>query len=183
MGKVFDSLDDDLAAWIGRQHLFFVATAPVDGHVNLSPKGYDTFRVLGPQRVAYLDLTGSGIETVSHVQENGRLTIMFTALDGPPQVVRLYARGEVHLLGSEGFDALAPLFPELPGRRAIIEAHLSRVSTSCGYSIPRFTYESERDTLNAAVRRKSPEQMDAYHREKNATSIDGLPGLPALTET
>ena len=177
MAKVFDSLDDQLVSWIESQHLFFVASAPANGHVNLSPKGYDTFRVLDPRRVAYLDLTGSGIETVSHLRENGRLTVMFMALDGPPQIVRLYGRGEVHPVGSEGFDALAPLFPDLPGRRAVIEAHLDRVSTSCGYSIPRFSFDGERDTLNAAMRHKSTGQLDEYHREKNSTSIDGLPGL------
>jgi Pyridoxamine 5'-phosphate oxidase len=181
MAKVFDSLDDDLVSWIERQHVFFVASAPVDGHVNLSPKGYDTFRVLDPRRVAYLDLTGSGVETVSHLRENGRLTIMFVALDGPPQIVRLYGRGEVHPAGSERFDALAPLFPELPGRRAVIEAHLSRISTSCGYSIPRFSFEAERDTLNATMRRKSAEQLNEYHGERNSASIDGLPGLPTRT--
>src|SRR4051795_10125388 len=139
MAAVLDEISPDLAEWIRAQPMFFVATAPsgAGGHVNLSPKGLAGLAVLGPLRCAYLDLTGSGVETIAHVRENGRITIMFCAFEGPPRIVRLHGRGIVHPLGSAGFDALAPEFPELPGRRAIIEIEVTRISTSCGFGVPR----------------------------------------------
>src|SRR2546423_8867083 len=132
----FASLSPDLAQWWRAQPVFFVATAPAGdgGHVSLSPKGYDTLRVLGPQRVAYLDLTGSGVETIAHLRENGRITLMACAFSGNPRISRIYGRGTVHPVGTEGFVALASEFEELPGRRSIIEIDVERVTTSCGYA-------------------------------------------------
>jgi Pyridoxamine 5'-phosphate oxidase len=179
MGRTDDRLNDDLVAWIGRQHLFFVATAPAgpDGHVNLSPKGYDSFRILDPGRVAYLDLTGSGVETIAHVRENGRLTFMFCAFEGPPRIVRLQGRGTVHVPGDGDFDELVARFPAVPGIRSVISSQLERVSSSCGYSVPFMAYAGERATLLEWAERKGPEGIEEYHRKMNAESIDGLVGL------
>lgn len=130
MGKTYDTLPDDHAAWIARQPLFFVATAPLSaaGHINLSPKGLDTLRVLDPSTVAYVDLTGSGAETVAHVVENGRITLMFCAFEGAPRIVRVYGRGEVVLRGTERWEELAPRLPEVPGARSIVVVHVERVA-------------------------------------------------------
>lgn len=180
MGKTYDEIHSDHATWIARQALFFVATAPlaVDGRVNLSPKGLDTLRVLDPRTVAYVDLTGSGAETAAHVSENGRITLMFCAFEGAPRIVRVYGRGEVVLRGTGRWDQLAPRLPELPGARAIVVVHVSRVADSCGYGVPRMQLVAERDTLVEWARAKGPEGTAAYRREKNARSIDGLPALP-----
>jgi hypothetical protein len=161
--------------------MFFVATAPSggEGHVNLSPKGYDTLRILDANRVAYLDLTGSGVETIAHLRENGRITLMACAFTGNPRISRLYGRGEVHLFGTPEFDALAPHFPELPGRRAIIEITVDRATTSCGEAVPRMDLVSERDDLLDWTINKGEVGIVAYWASKNATSIDGLPGLPS----
>lgn len=173
-----ESLDERLIAWIKEQHLFFVATAPSEGgHVNLSPKGHDSLRVLDTRRVAYLDLTGSGAETVAHTRENGRVTLMFCAFKGPPRVLRLFGKGTPHPRGSAEFEAMRPLFPDFPGARAIIEIQLDRVATSCGYSIPLMSYRAERPTLIEWSERKGPDGLATYWEEKNATSIDGLPAL------
>lgn len=179
MGKVYGSLDDDLCQFIAAQRMFFVATAPSDdgGHVNLSPKGHDTFRVLDPGAVAYLDLTGSGVETIAHLRDNGRVTLMFCAFEGPPRILRLYGQGEVLLPGEAGFAALLGLFPAFPGVRSIIRVRIERAATSCGYAIPRMAYQEERDTLEKWCERKGPEGIARYQREKNARSIDGLPAL------
>ena len=135
MGKVYDQIDEKLAAFIGRQHLFFVGTAPTgpDGHLNVSPKGLDTFRILGPKSVAYLDLTGSGIETVAHLRQNGRVTIMFCAFEGRPLILRLYGRGRVVEPGDPEWDGLIAEFPEYPGVRSVIVVDVERVADSCGY--------------------------------------------------
>ncbi len=182
MGRQHPHLDADLTRWIGEQHLFFVASAPsaVDGHVNLSPKGYDTFRILGPTTVAYLDLTGSGIETVAHLRENGRLTIMFCAFEGKPRIVRLFGQGDVVLPGDDDWEDLRGAFPALAGERAIIRSRLDRIADSCGYSVPFLTYAGERDTLVDWAVRRGPDGIAAYHRERNAASIDGLDGLDGL---
>ena len=181
MSRTYDNLEAPIVEWLGQQHVFFVATAPApgDGHVNLSPKGHDTFRVLDDATVAYLDLTGSGVETIAHLSENGRITIMFCAFDGPPRIVRLYGTGEVVRPADEDFAELASRFPALPGIRSVIRVRLDRVSTSCGYSIPLMGYEGERDTLIEWAERKSPDGITAYWAEKNGESIDGLPGLVA----
>jgi hypothetical protein len=179
MARTHDRLDDTLTDWIGEQHLFFVASAPSgdEGHVNLSPKGYDTFRVLDDQTVAYLDLTGSGVETIAHLRDNGRLTFMFCGFDGPPRIVRLFGQGEVVRPGAPEFDALFARFAPVPGVRSIIRCRLDRIQSSCGYAVPFMTFEGERETLAEWAERKGPEGVDAYHAEKNRESIDGLAGV------
>jgi Pyridoxamine 5'-phosphate oxidase len=180
MGRVLDAITDELAAFIAAQRVFFVATAPTDGgHVNVSPKGLDTFAVLDPNTVAYLDLTGSGVETIAHLRENARITIMFCAFDGKPNILRLYGRGEVLPTGEPEADALLPGFGEYPGARSVIRVQVDRVSTSCGYGVPLLSYEGERDQLTTWAGRRGPDGLVEYREEKNAVSIDGLPGLSA----
>ena len=180
MGRTFSELDDELTGFLAEQRLFFVASAPSGdgGHVNVSPKGQDTFRVLDPRTVAYLDLTGSGVETIAHLRDNGRITLMFCAFAGPPRVLRLQGRGEPVFPGDPRFDALASLFPPLPGVRSVIRVALERIATSCGYAVPLMAYDGERDTLSKWAERKGPEGLSRYRLEKNTKSIDGLPGLP-----
>ena len=179
MSTVLDSIDDDLAAWIVAQPVFFVATAPTgaDGHLNLSPKGYDTLRVLDPNTVAYLDLTGSGVETIAHLRENGRITLMLCAFEGPPKIVRLYGTGDVVVPGDPDWSELAGHFDERAGARAVIRTRVDRLSSSCGYSVPFMTLAGERPTLDQWAERKSPDELVDYRAAKNAVSIDGLPGL------
>lgn len=179
MGKVFDGLHDGLREFIAAQHLFFVATAPLsaDGHVNVSPKGLDTFRVLGPRQVAYLDLVGSGVETVAHLRENVRITIMFCAFSGPTLILRLYGKGRAVEPGDETWDRLVGLFPDHPGVRSVVLVSLERVADSCGYGVPLFEFAGQRTQLPAYAERKGPQGMDRYKRQKSRESIDGLPGL------
>lgn len=178
MGTVHPEIDGRLAAWLGEQPVFFVATAARDGHVNVSPKGLDgTFAVLGPHAVAYLDLTGSGVETIAHLRENGRITLMFCAFDAKPRVVRLHGSGRVHLPGEGGFAALSPRFGDHLAVRSIIEVDVERVSTSCGFGVPRMDLVGERATLTEYWVRKGSDAVPAYWADKNAASIDGLPGL------
>lgn len=181
MGKTYETLDPELQAWIGQQRVFFVATAPLarDGHVNCSPKGADTFRVLGDREVAYLDLTGSGIETVSHLQENGRIVIMFCAFSGPPKIIRLHGIGEVLHQGNVDFRRLIQKFPENPGTRSIIRVAVTRIADSCGYAVPFLDFVAHRDALDKWSEKKGPETLAAYRREKNSVSIDNLPGIGA----
>ncbi|PYI55686.1 pyridoxamine 5'-phosphate oxidase family protein [Paenibacillus flagellatus] len=177
MGKQFAALLPEHEAFIRRQHLFFVATAPLsaEGHVNLSPKGYDSLRILSANRVAYLDLTGSGSETSAHLLENGRITIMFCAFEGPPNIMRLYGTGSVHLPDSPEWESLFPLFPPLPGARQIVSVDVHKVQTSCGYAVPFMEYGGERDTLTRWAIQKGEEGLVRYREQKNASSIDGLP--------
>jgi Pyridoxamine 5'-phosphate oxidase len=179
MGKTYDGIDDALAAFIARQHVFFVATAPRadEGLLNLSPKGGDSFRVLGPHLCAYRDLTGSGVETIAHVRENGRIVIMFCAFEGAPKILRLHGRGEVVEPGHAEYEALVARFPPNAGTRAVLRIEVRRVADACGYAVPLLEYRAERDQLDAWCERKGPEGLVAYRREKNAESIDGLPGL------
>ncbi len=179
MGRTFDAIPDHLTAWMGEQPLFFVASAPLAaaGHVNVSPKGGDTFRVLGPTEVAYLDLTGSGAETIAHLRENGRLTVMFCAFTGPPLIVRLQGTGSYVLRDEPGWDDLAALFPDVPGARAVIRLAVDRVSSSCGYSVPLMDLVAPRTKLDDWAARKGEDELVAYRAEKNAVSIDGLPAL------
>ena len=176
MAKVYDSIGESHRAFIAAQHMFFVASAPLspEGHVNLSPKGLDCFRVLGPNRVAYLDLTGSGNETSAHLRENGRMTLMFCAFAGPPNILRLYGRGEALLPGSPGWDELRPLFGDQPGARQIVVAEISRVQTSCGFGVPAYEFVGQRETLARWAASRGEDGLAAYRREKNAASIDGL---------
>jgi hypothetical protein len=179
MAATLPVITPELADWLHAQPMFFVATAPRDGHVNVSPKGYDTFRVLGDTRAAYLDLTGSGVETIAHLSENSRVTLMWCAFSGNPRICRVYGAGTVHELGSAGFDALAPNFDLLPGSRAIIEVDIDRISTSCGYSVPLMDLVEDRDRLQRWAEAKGEPGLVEYRAGKNAQSIDGLPGLGA----
>lgn len=175
MGKVFDHITEDIRTFVGKQHVFFVATAPLsaEGHVNLSPKGMDCFRVLGANRVGYLDLTGSGNETSAHIAENGRITFMFCAFQGSPNIVRLYGTGRTILPGDDEWAGLAAHFPQYVGTRQIIVADIDRASTSCGYAVPFMDYRGERETLTKYWEAKADEVED-YQREKNSASIDGI---------
>jgi hypothetical protein len=178
MGKCYDVLSPDLRAWLARQKVFFVATAPLtaDGHVNCSPKGIDSFRVIDDREVAYLDLTGSGIETVSHVQENGRIVIMFCAFEGPPKIVRLHGRGEVIYPDHPHYRDLSQKFAPHEGARTIIRVSVSRISDSCGFGVPQLAFVNHRDALDRWTEKKGPEGLAAYRKTKNQTSIDGIPG-------
>lgn len=181
VAKVFDGIDDRLARWLERQPVFFVATAPLapDGHVNVSPKGtLGTFRVLDRDTVAYLDLTGSGAETLAHLRENGRITLMFCAFDGPPNIIRLYGSGSAVLPSATEFAPLVAGFPAHPGVRSVIRVAVSRVADSCGYAVPRMSLDSERDVLDLHHAKKGAEKLAAYRVERNAASIDGLPAWP-----
>jgi len=183
VGRTYDTIEPQIVEWIGRQHLFFVATAPLDadGHVNVSPKGLDTFRVLDSLTAAYLDLTGSGIETVAHVRENARITCMFCAFEGPPRIVRIHGRGDAVVPGDAEWDALAASFPTIVGTRSIVRVRVSRVSDSCGYAVPLYDYVGDRDRLIDWAEQKGSTGITTYRSEKNACSIDGLPGLPGMT--
>ena len=179
MGKLHAAIDGHLREFIEAQQMFFVGSAPLDrdGHVNLSPKGGDSFRILGPATVAYIDYTGSGVETIAHLRENRRIVVMFCAFDGSPKIVRLHGRGEVIEPQHTDFPALLGLFNPDPGVRAIIRIDVERVSSSCGYAVPKYHYETQRTQLAAWADRKGEEGLRKYRLEKNATSIDGLPAL------
>jgi len=179
MGDVHTAIDARTREFIEAQHMFFVGTAPLDrdGHVNVSPKGGDSFRILGPATVAYLDYTGSGVETIAHLRENRRIVVMFCAFEGPPNIVRLHGRGEVIAPQDADFPALLGLFSPDPGVRSIIRIHLDRISSSCGYAVPRFRYEGERKQLAEWASRKGEDGLNKYRAQKNSTSIDGMPGL------
>jgi hypothetical protein len=176
MGKLFSALLPEHEEFIRKQRLFFVATAPLqkEGHVNLSPKGYDSFRILSPHEVAYLDFTGSSNETSAHVAENARITFMFVAFSGPPQILRLYGTGSVVLPGAPRWEQLIGQFDRMPGVRQIICATVAKVKTSCGFSVPYFTYSGERNTLRQWAATKGEQGLAAYRQEKNAVSMDGI---------
>jgi hypothetical protein len=179
MGKVHEQLNDSVVDFIQRQHVFFVGTAPTspEGHLNVSPKGLDTFRILGPRTVAYLDLTGSGIETVAHLRENGRITIMFCAFEGRPLIVRLYGHGRAVEPGDPEWDGLIVRFPEYPGVRTVVVMEVERVADSCGFAVPLYEYKGERSQLIDYAEKKGPVDMEAYRAQKNKESIDGIAGL------
>ena len=179
MGKVYEKLEPRIKNFIKQQKLFFVSTAPLseEGLVNVSPKGWDSLRFLTDDTVAYIDLTGSGIETIAHLQENKRITFLFCAFEGPPKLVRLYGKGEVLAKGTPDFDALKGLFPNYMSARAIIKVKLTRISDSCGYTVPFYDYKGERDTMKKWVENKGEEALVTYREEKNKMSLDGLPGL------
>jgi hypothetical protein len=181
MGKVFDGIDRKLASFITSQRVFFVATAPAgaDGHVNVSPKGFDTLRIVDERTVAYLDLTGSGVETIAHLRENGRITIMLCAFEGPPRIVRLQGRGRVVEPGGPEWDTWRSRFEASRGVRSVIVVALDRISDSCGYGVPLMTYDGERPQMPAWVDHKGEEGIAAYQAEHNL-SVDGLPGLRSM---
>ncbi len=179
MSKVHECIDEKLAAWIHRQQMFFVATAPLaaDGHVNCSPKGCDSFRVLSGTEVAYQDFTGSGIETISHLRENGRIVVMFCAFEGGPKIVRLHGAGTVVVPGDPDYEELVARFPPNPGTRAIIRIRVARVSDSCGYSVPLYEFKGHRDVLDKWAENKGDSGLADYREKNNRRSLDGLPGL------
>jgi len=179
MSKQLQEIDADLAAWITQQRVFFVATAPLsgDGHINVSPKRGDAFRILGPLEVAYQDYTGSGAEAAGHLQENGRIVIMFCAFDGSPRICRLHGRGTLITPGDGRFAELAALFPANAGTRAFVHVAVKRVSTSCGYGVPYFDFRSHRDALDKWATTQGPDKLAGYRATKNQKSIDGLPAF------
>jgi hypothetical protein len=177
MGKTHESISSELAAFFEAQPLFFVATAPHSGsgHINISPKGLDTFRILSPKRIAYLDLTGSGNETAAHVTENSRLTLMFCSFAKDPKIVRLYGRGRVILPADELWPELIARFPAQIGIRQIILADIEFVQISCGFGVPMMELVNDRDLMAKWAEGKGPEGLRDYRRAKNRCSIDGLP--------
>jgi hypothetical protein len=189
MGRTYDEIDDHMRAWIARQPMYFVGTAPLagDGHINVSPKGPGgTLRVLGPRRVAYLDYIGSGAETIAHLRENGRVVVMLCAFEGPPRIVRLHGQGEIVLPADPRFEALLeeagfdePTLPE--SRRAIIVVEVARIGSSCGYGVPLMEYSGERPHMDASTRKRAringSDAFVAYQAQHNARSIDGLPAV------
>ena len=181
MGKTFASIDDDLATFIQAQKLFFVGSAPLsaDGLVNLSPKGFDALRILDPMTVVYLDLTGSGAETIAHVKENSRLVMMFCSFEGAPKIVRLHGSGEAVEKGDEEFEKLSALYPETMGLRSFIKLHVERIADSCGWGVPLYEYQGQRDTYPRYVEQKGAEGIRKGQLKSNMTSLDGLPALRA----
>jgi Pyridoxamine 5'-phosphate oxidase len=179
MGKTFDTLSPELASWLEAQPVFFVATSPLsaEGLINCSPKGGDSFRVLGPREVAWMDVHGSGAETAAHLRENGRITVMFCAWQGEPDIVRLYGRGEVIVPGDARFAALAAKFPPHPGLRSFVHITVERASSTCGWGVPLMKFEKARDGLEKWAVAKGPEGLAKYRAQKNAKSIDGLPAF------
>ena len=177
MAKVYDTITPELQEFIGKQQMFFVSTAPLhgEGHINLSPKGIDSFRILGPQRAGYMDLIGSGNETSAHLLENGRITFMFCAFAGSPSILRLYGRGYAVLPGGEEWEELAPAFTVYPSTRQIIVADITRVQTSCGFGVPLYQYGGQRDQHFRWADARGPEGLAQYQQKNNQTSIDGLP--------
>lgn len=178
MGKVFDSIDAGLARWVSEQKMFFVATAPLgaDGLVNCSPKGLDTLRITSPAELVWLDLGGSGIETVAHLKENGRIVIMLCAFEGKPRIVRFHGRGEVIERGHEHFAPLLGQFAPQPVCRAVVRVQVTRISDSCGWGVPLYDFRRQRDEIARAVAGLTREQLLAQAR-RNRNSIDGLAGL------
>jgi hypothetical protein len=179
MGKTQALIDEPVKQFIEEQTMFFVATAPLDsnGLINLSPKGLDSIRILAPDTIAYLDLTGSGVETIAHVKENGRLVIMFCAFEGPPNILRLHGRARVVEANDPEFASLASHFNLLEGARAIIVMKVQRVSDSCGWAVPLLKFEKDRHQLLAWANQKGSDGLKQYRAEKNAASLDGLPGI------
>jgi hypothetical protein len=175
MAKAYQELNETLRDFIAEQKIFFTATAPQEGRINLSPKGMDTFCYLGPKQVAYLDLTGSGNETAAHLNQNGRMTMMFCSFSQKPLILRLYGHGRVINQNSPEWPELYARFDPLPGVRQIILLEIDLVQTSCGYGVPLYEFQGERDTLRRFAEAKGEAGLETYRREKNRVSIDGLP--------
>jgi len=179
MAEVFEQLDEKLIAFIKAQRMFFVATAPLSaqGSVNVSPKGYDSLAVIDERTVAYLDLGGSGAETLAHVRENGRITLMFCAFEGPASILRLYGQGRAVTFGEAGFAELKALFPAFERARAVVVVDITRIADSCGWGVPFFEFKSEREQLRRHVDHRPFDEWAERRYEANALSIDGLPAL------
>lgn len=175
MAKFFSELDDALQSFIREQKVFFTATAPAEGRINLSPKGMDTFRCLDPKTVAYLDLTGSGNETAAHLIENGRMTVMFCSFSEKPLILRIYGRGRVVRPRDSEWAGLHARFRPSVGERQIVVLHVESAQTSCGFAVPVFELKEERPMLTEWTVKKGEEGVRDYWREKNQVSIDGLP--------
>lgn len=179
MSKQLAAIDAELGEWISRQRLFFVASAPLAaaGHVNLSPKGGDSFRVLGPMEAVYQDYTGSGAETAAHLRENGRLVVMFCAFEGAPKIVRLHGMGTLATPDHPDFKRFEALFPPHLGTRAFVHLAVRRVSSSCGFAVPLYDHRGPRDLLDKWSEAQGPEKIAAYRAAKNQKSLDGLPAF------
>ncbi len=179
MGKAYEQIDPTLEEFIRAQQMFFVATGPLSagGHLNLSPKGLDTLRVLGPHTLAYLDYVGSGAETIAHLRENGRIVVMLCAFQGPPRIVRLYGRGEVLEPQDRDFNQLRSFFPAEPTGRTIIRIAIERIADSCGFGVPLYSFEGNRSQLPGWASRKGAQGLLEYQKKNNRRSIDGLPAL------
>ena len=179
MGKDYTEIDERIKKWIDRQTIFFVASAPLaaDGLINCSPKGGDTLRVLGPRRLGYVDWGGSGIETVAHLKENGRIVLMLCAFDGPPKIYRFFGKGTVVEPHDDGFEELLGKFPAQLTVRNIVLVDVERIMDSCGYGVPEYDFRKNRDSMRNWVESKTEQDILDYRRENNRTSLDGLPGL------
>ena len=179
MAKTYDRIDDRIRDFIAQQKMFFVASAPRgdSGHINVSPKGYDSFAVIDDHQVAYADLGGSGIETVAHLRENGRITFMFCAFDGPANILRLYGTGRVVQFNEPGFEEGMKLFPKIERARNIIYADITRIQDSCGWGVPFYVFKGERDQLSRAINHMEESAWQEKRLTSNAESVDGLPGL------
>ncbi|MCU1354287.1 MAG: Pyridoxamine 5-phosphate oxidase [Acidimicrobiales bacterium] len=179
MGRTFDAIPDHLAEWMAEQPVFFVASAPLapDGRVNISPKDGAAFRVRDPNEVGYLDVTGSGAETIAHTRENGRLTIMFCSFGEKPLILRLYGQGSTVLPGDDSWAAVSAGFPERTGTRSVVRLAVERVATSCGYGVPFMDFVGARPTMAEWSGGKTDDELADYRLAKNQVSIDGLPAL------
>ncbi|MEM8967155.1 MAG: pyridoxamine 5'-phosphate oxidase family protein [Bacteroidota bacterium] len=177
MASFTSHLSENQIAWIQQQPMYFVATAPLqaDGHINLSPKGLDSFRVLDEKTVAYLDITGSGNETSAHIHENGRVTFMWCSFGEKPKIFRIYGKGEIVLPETERWQQLISHFDELPGARQIIVNHISKTQTSCGFGVPVMEFKHNRDTLTDWASNQGKVGIQEYQQKKNVQSLDGLP--------
>ncbi len=183
MADFFEALNSELIAFIEKQVVFFTATAPEQGRISLSPKGMDSLRCLNPKQVAYLDLVGSGNETAAHINQNGRMTIMFCSFDKQPLILRLYGKGEVIQPSDSAWSGFSKHFPDYKGARQIILLNIESLQTSCGYGVPRMEFIAERPTLKKWCEGKTDEELQQYQISKNARSIDGLETGLALSKT
>lgn len=175
MGKRIDQITPELQRFIEHQKIYFVATAMASGSVNLSPKGMDSFRVLSPNRVMWLNVTGSGNETSAHLLENDRITIMFCAFEGKPLILRLYGHGKAYHPRDPEWQEFIDLFPNTPGSRQLFDVAVEVVQTSCGMAVPFMDYNREREELKNWAEKKGEKGISAYWNEKNLTSFDGYP--------
>ncbi len=175
MGKSYDRITDRHADFIIRQQMFFVATATAESRINVSPKGLDSLRIINPHQVVWLNLTGSGNETAAHLQEDGRMTLMFCAFEGDPKILRIYGRATSHRQGSDEWEAHIGRFPGLPGTRQIIVMEVELVASSCGFGVPLFEYKGQRDMLTEWAEEKGDKGLEAFRNKHNSRSIDGKP--------
>lgn len=175
MGQRYEQLSDKHIEFIGEQHIFFVGTATADSRVNVSPKGMDSLRVLGPNRIIWLNVTGSGNETAAHIQTHPRMTLMFCAFQGAPLILRTYGTATVVHMGGAGWDELAAHFPALPGMRQIFDLSVDLVQSSCGMAVPTYTYDSDRDLLSNWAIKQGDDGLVEYRERKNSVSLDGIP--------